>query len=321
MSEPIDPPDSADRLASDLLSALPGPLPGAELRVRHAVRTSLATPRPGWRRVAVGVGTLGALAAAAVAVVALWPSPPAPPTPVTLALQSPDGWRSESIDADVSLSFSGNGEVAGTTRAPRIDWERGTLNVEVVPNKGVDLSVATREAQVRVIGTGFTVTRDALGTHVAVLHGKVAVTCTTGESGLFEAGASQTCLPTSPAALLGRARALEGRGAPATEVLATLDRALSAAASGPVAEELQVRRIEALAAADRPGEALSAARAYLASAAELRRIEVLRMAATLSWSAGGCDRARADLASLAAAPDATPEDRARLSACLSPSPR
>lgn len=318
MSEPIDPPGTADRLASDLLAALPGPLPGAELRVRHAVRTSLAAPRIAWWRVGLGVGALAAAAAVAVAV--LQPAPSAPPAPLTLTLQSVDGWRSESIDSDVSLSFSGNGEVAGTTRAPRIDWDRGTLNVEVVPNKGVDLSVATREAQVRVVGTGFTVTRDALGTHVAVLHGKVAITCTTGESGLYEAGASLTCLPTSPAALLGRARALDGRGAPPEEVLATLDRGLSLAGSGPVAEELQVRRIEALADAEQPGEALAAARAYLDSGAELRRVEVLRMAATLSWSAGGCARARADLEALAADADATPEDRARLSACTSSSP-
>lgn len=318
MNAPLDPPSSeaADRLARDLLSNLPGPPPGAELRVRHAVRTSLATPGRRWWLWAGG--GLATLAAAGFAWVALQSPPPVPPAPLARTLESADGWTSEALMNEVSLSFSGNGAVSGTTESPRIDWERGTVNVEVQPNRGIHLTVETREAEVRVVGTGFSVSRDALGTRVEVLHGKVAVTCTTGESVTLEGGAGHTCLPSSPAALLGRARAQDAAGADPAEVLATLERGLALASPGPVQDELRVRRIEALVAAGRVDHALTAAREYLDAGAALRRTEVRRIAANLGYRAGGCAAARADLVALGGAPDATPEDRARLSACATP---
>ncbi len=318
MMEPLDPPssDAADRQARALLARLPGPPPGAELRVRHAVRTTLATPGPRWWLWAGGVALTASAAAAAW--VTLQAPPPAPPAPLAQTLQSAGGWTSESLLNEVSLSFSGNGAVKGTTVKPEISWERGTVNVEVQPNRGIDLTVTTREADVRVVGTGFSVTRDALGTRVAVLHGKVAVTCTSGESVTLEGGASHVCLPNSPAALLGRARAQEAAGAPAADVLATLERGLALTSPGPVQDELRVRRIEVLVQVGKGPEALEAARAYLDGGAALRRVEVRRMAANLAYSAGGCAAARNDLIALGGATDATPEDRARLTACTSP---
>jgi hypothetical protein len=91
---------------------------------------------------------------------------------------------------------------------PRLEWEQGTLKVEVEPERGIDLAVHTREAEVRVVGTRFSVTRDALGTGVVVTHGHVAVLCADGEKALLGAGEARVCPPTHAAGLLGRANAL-----------------------------------------------------------------------------------------------------------------
>ena len=318
MIEPRDPSssDAADRQARDLLANLPSVPPGADLRVRHAVRTSQATPGTRWA-LWTG-GGLVVVSAAAAAWIVLQPAPPVAPVALAQTLESGDGWTSESLLQEVSLSFSGTGTVEGTSQRPQIKWERGTVNVEVQPNRGIDLTVATREAEVRVVGTGFSVARDALGTRVEVLHGKVAVTCTSGESVTLEGGASHTCLPASPAALLGRARALDAGGAAPAEVLATLERGLALTSPGPVQDELRVRRIEVLVRTGNRSDALRAAHDYLEGGASLRRTEVRRIAANLGYTQGGCRGAGSDLRALVTEADATPEDHARLAACTSP---
>jgi hypothetical protein len=201
----------------------------------------------------------------------------------------------------VQLSYRGSGTVGGAVRKPRIDWEVGTLRVEVEPDRGIDLRVDTREAEIRVIGTGFTVERDALGTRVAVAHGQVAVNCSDGGSASLLPGASITCRPTHAAGLLGRARALEASGAGPQPVLESAERGLAAGPSEAVREELELIRIEALAASGREAEALEAVARAL-PLATVRATELRHVAARVAMRSSGCAAALPHLAALAATP-------------------
>ena len=294
----LDPQERANDAASRLLQQLPGPSFGAELRVRRAVARSVdenpvlrPQPRSAWLVPALGAAMGGVLVAFGV-----WWGGAMSPEPLVIplgaALDSPAAWRSEAVTKGVALSFQGSGEVGGDSEHPRIDWDRGVLNVEVVPGRGIDLQVRTREATVSVVGTGFSVTRDALGTQVHVLHGRVSVDCGGGESVFLNPGDDHTCLPRSAAAMLGRARTLQARGASAAEVYAAVDRGLAQSGaegtSGAVIEELRVLRIETLAQSGRVAEALEEADAYLSGAAPARASEVLRLAGRLERQRSDC---------------------------------
>lgn len=251
--------------------------------------------RPGWAPIAAGF----ALAAAGLFYLQGGAPPATPLTPAPL--------HSGALTEEVAVQVDGEGRAGGTRRAPRLDWASGRLGVEVTPERGVALAVHTEEATVEVIGTGFEVRRDALGTAVEVRHGRVRVTCLAGGATELGAGGRTTCLPRSAAGRLGRARALQARGEPwaeeVGEALALPD------ATGAVAHELRAMRLDALVAARDPG-AFAFAEA-LAAEGGPRSLDAHRVAARLS---ADCAQARPHLAALAAA-DALGDDRPAWLAC------
>ncbi len=163
----------------------------------------------------------------------------------------------------VALAFRGSGAATGPFASPRLHWDVGTLEVEVDPSAGVNVIVETREATVRVIGTGFTVIRDALGTTVDVAHGAVAVSCGDGWAGTLHVGEHHTCLPLTAPGWLLRVQALRDQGANADALLLALDRGSALVPdSDPVAAELVEIRVEVLVEAGRTSEASEVARRY-----------------------------------------------------------
>lgn len=298
----------ADRaLVRELLAHVPDVPPGAEARVRArlAERTGSTVRWVGW----AGVGTVVALAAA----VLLWVR--APEAPLSEALSTPE-WRTEAPTDHVSLTFQGEGALSGTAIHPTIQWRTGTLQVEVEPNQGVLLAVQTREALVRVIGTGFSVERSALGTSVRVSHGRVSVDCLDGTSVMLGAGEHQLCLPTSAAGLLGRARALSEQGAAAADVRAAVERGLAAQPDAAVRSELEVVQMEAYAAEQRWKEAYGLADRALASGGSTRPDELRHLHAWYGLQAQGCGAAVDELRALDAAGQASPFERVQLASCV-----
>lgn len=265
-----------------------------------AFREDTAQPAPvvPARRPLWPVGVVVLAAAAAVGVV-LWPAPP-----LAGAL------RSGSLTREVELEVDGTGRVDGTARALLLAWDAGTLGVEVEPDRGVQLAVETDEARVEVVGTGFVVARDPLGTRVDVRHGRVRVTC----DGTFELteGASHTCLPRSAAGRLGRVRMLQAAGA--ADLLPEITAALALPdATGPTAQELRSVELDVLLAQGSP-DALPLAEA-LAAEGGPRTIELHRIAARLRLRADAdCAGALPHLRALAAA-DALGDDAPWLATC------
>ena len=289
------------------LAVVPTVADGAEDRVMARLAASQRQLRPHPARIAV----LGTLLAAAVALFAVQEQP----VELTGALSATE-WRHVQPTPLVALSFQGEGALGGNEGAPHIEWRAGTLKVEVEPNRGVKLDVRTREALVRVVGTGFSVDRSALGTTIAVSHGRVSVACEDGGDSMLGAGEHAVCMPTSPAGLLGRARALTEQGAPARDVLATLDRGLSTAKPGPVREELALARVEALAGEGRWSEAHAEASRLLADGAGARRDELLHLRARYGFAAEGCRGAVADLQAFYAAGQSSYDELVVLVDCV-----
>ncbi len=290
-----------DARAARLLANLPTGSPALEQRVRARV---VASTRPsvadrGLRLVTVaGVAGLAAAALLLITREALEPPPPVA-EPVEASLAATGTWAIDTSIPDVALSYEGSGTITGTSDAPRIRWDAGTLNVEVTPDQGIELAVETREAHVRVVGTGFTVVRGSLGTRVDVRHGRVEVDCGSEVTRLLEAGDGVTCLPRSAAGLLGRARALQAEGGSAAEVLETLDRAMGMSEKTPaVADEIAASRVRALVDLGRHVAALDAARAYLSGPPGARRHDVELLAASAATTLGGCATAAPWLAAV-----------------------
>ena len=213
------------------------------------LRRRLGAPAPQGRR----WGPLVAAAALALLGVS-WIYGSNQPAPVEGPLVTGDLTRS------VALTVQGEGQASGTSETLDLRWAVGTLDVEVEPGRGIQLQVHTDEATVRVIGTGFRVTRDALGTAVEVRHGRVEATCRGQAPTLLDPGSRLTCAPVSPAGQLGRLRRLQEEGAPAATVLEEAQRALRGTdANGTVRSELQSVQLDALVALDRRDEALALA--------------------------------------------------------------
>ena len=271
------------RVSRALLARLPGVSPSEA----DSLRAGLGEKRrPLILAALLAVPASGGLLLAALALLffLLRPAPPRDvPLELTIAEAAPGDTQ---LSEDVRLSARGSGTVSGTTRAPVVRWTQGTLSVEVTPGQGIALSVETREAIVRVVGTAFSVRRDALGTRVDVDHGRVEVTCVSGGEHLLSAAEHTTCLPLTPAGLLGRANALKTAGAEPREVLETVDRALPDA-TGPFRAELLALKAEMSLAEGLHTEALLAARAYLESKGP-RRVEMLQIGARAAMSAEGC---------------------------------
>lgn len=259
------------------------------------VRLRPRNPAPVRRWRWVGAWALVATAAAAgfLGWFARAPAPLPEPTTLSLTLEAPDQDQATQPTRDVALTFQGHGHVDGRPQMPRIAWERGRLDVEVTPGKGIDLWVVTREARIRVVGTGFSVSRDENGTTVVVRHGTVEVRCGGQVPVLVQADGSQVCGPVSAAALLGKARVMQSQGALPDDLLPLAEAARAAATEGTaVYGEAVVLQFEVLARLERAEEALQAADAYLTQSQKPREEEVRRMAVDLAFRAGGCERAR-----------------------------
>lgn len=278
-----------------VLHVLPGADPLAAQRIRGRLRD-----RPPARGLSplvllVPAGLGGAMLLAAFVLFAVRFL--APPRPLALPLSSQAAWTDLAPTSAVRLAFRGAGELGGHERAPVVDWEVGTLQVEVEPDRGIALAVRTREAEVRVIGTGFDVTRDRLGTSVSVRHGRVAVRCGDRVETVLDAGQSRLCPPTGAAGLLGRARALLDAETDGADALASAEAGLAERPEGTLHGELVLVRVEALTRLGRHADALAAAEAALGDA-PLRAADLRRLAARNALAATGCASALPHLAAL-----------------------
>jgi len=208
--------------------------------------------RPRSRRVWIVVS--GAVAAALL----LWLSrPPAAPVvqphaPVDIQL---DGETfSGELGRSVRVQAEGRGEVAGHEGDLHFDWVHGTLTVEVIPGQSTQVEVVTPEARVVVVGTLFTVERDALGTTVKVDRGRVDLSCGEEASLPLAASADRTCPPTTPAGWLRRATTRFSDGQ-FPQVLQDIDVALPSCDQPQVALELRLLRVASLSELKRTEEA------------------------------------------------------------------
>ncbi|MDP2312392.1 MAG: FecR domain-containing protein [Pseudomonadota bacterium] len=275
--------DFDDALRAAAEAGEPTELATARL-IRRAERTLDAPARPVRRAPLVLVGVA---AGAALTLFGVWAATPAPrpAEPVALTSSTPTLLP---VGSDVALTYAGRGELVGGPARPRIAWESGELVVEVVPERGVDLVVETPEGTAAVVGTGFTVTRDALGTAVHVRHGTVAVRCHDGREARLGADQSIVCLPVRASGMMARAKALDDAGAAPSLVLDALDAGLRLHPDdGPIRAELAARRIRTLARLGRDDEAAAAA-AWLAGDEALRRDEVRGLATGLALRRDDC---------------------------------
>ena len=219
--------------------------------------------RPARRPSVLGPLTFGLAvgAAAAAALLLLLLRPSAAPALDQALVAEATLQQSEPVPG-LALEFLGLGHLGGTADAPELRWQAGTVQLDVRHEAGRALQVRTREATIRVVGTAFAVTRDALGTRTRVERGAVAVRCTGGPERTLEAGAAHTCPPITAAGMLARARALQGGDGGAEPVLAAVERGLSMPGlQEAVSVELKIVEVEALRDAGRSREALDRARA------------------------------------------------------------
>lgn len=274
-----DTPD--DVAAARLLCQLP-PIPhGSVERVRRAVEASRARDVTVMGRIRLRAPAIGVVSLAVAAGLLFTLRPPPPPAPIAAQLASSDVFSTMEPRDGLLLAFSGQGSLEGTDAEPSVKWEKGTLHVEVVPNLGIHFRVETREAAVKVIGTGFTVKRDKKGTSVEVQHGRVEVTCENGAATLLNPGDRRECVPTTAAGLIGRADALHEEGAGAREVLEVVELGLAIAEPGFTRDELRVRRIRALVELGRNVDARRYADEFLSGAPGSRADEVRSMVAAI----------------------------------------
>jgi len=295
------------------LGLLPQVPPEAVGRVRAALleRQREQGTAPDWRWALVPVG----VAAAAAAFVVSTPEPASPVAPAPLAATLVSDGAEDVLQPteDVHLSFHGTGTLSGTDAAPRLAWESGSVEIAVTPDQQIDLRVQTREAEVRVLGTVFEVSRDARGTRVSVTEGKVSVSCDEGEDRVILAGERAECAPTTAAGLLGRARSLESQGSH-DQMLIAAEAGLARAEPGSaIAAELMVARIGGLVALGSRNEALAQTQHYLILyPSGPRANELNRTAAALSLQDGDCAAAWPHLDAL---PARTAAEQAWLESC------
>jgi len=241
----------------------------------YASRDARTLRRPR-RTPAFALGLAGGALAAILAVVlhvALGPVLPGPDAD-PLRLVSEDGWQTLAPTRHVALDYQGKGAIRGTAEAPRLEWTSGTVRAEVEPGRGIELQVRTPEATVQVIGTVFEVERGAPGTTVSVARGRVKVECDLGTSALLQRGQRHTCLPTTAAGLLGRARHLQRSGAPPAETLTAIELGLGRPGNDAVHFELRYVKVLVLAESGRRKAALRQASALLARGAGHRTDEL-----------------------------------------------
>jgi hypothetical protein len=273
----------------------------AARRIHAAVRAGPRRSR--WRWALCAVPAV-ALAAAAL----LWGKSPPPPEPAVLPIPH------------VALHMGGEGRLEGTEQAPIVSWSAGTLEVEVTPQQGVDLTIETPEATIRVVGTAFVVERERYATRVVVQEGTVRLTCTDGTARPVTAGQEQTCLPTEPLQLLLRLTELYQAGAPAEVRLASAAAGLERAVPGdPLRAEILAHHTRAAADSGQIERALASAEEYLASGGGPRRPELLSFVARTRYAREQCAAVSALERAVAEVP-AGPE-RLLLAGCLAESDR
>ncbi|MCA9495220.1 MAG: FecR domain-containing protein [Myxococcales bacterium] len=226
-----------------------------------------------------------ALAAAAAALAFLaWP---ASRGPLTLDLRSVAETHLEG--GDWELVHRGEGHLDAVGDEVDVDWERGRLVVEVRPGAGLDLRVHTPEALVEVVGTGFVVERDAVGTLVEVVHGVVRTTCE-GEVVELRAGESRRCWPLTAGGRLERARVLREQGAEADAVLALVDAGAASEPGPAVAAELAALGVDVAYAAGRWEDVLVRGEPWL-DVEGPRRLEITERVALARVRLSGCSSA------------------------------
>ncbi len=258
--------------------------------VRRRVRESVGA-RAAPRRSLAALGLALAGAAALAAVVFAVSSSPADPV-AEVALRSVGEWSDAAPRAGVELRFQGDGELVS---AERIDWAEGVIEVDVEPQRGIELAVVTEEAEVRVVGTHFTVDRDSFGTRVDVDHGKVAVACADGRELMITGGESARCLR-SAASGLGWAMALGEAGSGPEVRLAAVELSLmQPGGSSAVVDELSALRAVLLEEAGRGEDARVAAQAVLA---RVERTDMREIAARQALASGSCEAATPHLSAL-----------------------
>lgn len=208
---------------------------------------------------------------------------------------------------DVSLAFEGEGQISGTERAPVIQWESGTLSVDVTPKRGVDLTVLTPEAVVHVIGTVFTVARAERATHVEVERGTVEVICAGEALVAVHAGEGVTCQPSDLESRVARALALAQSGGAADERLDAIDAALALSGGNKsLVAELLAHRVRALSDAGRRDESLADAERAMSLDVSVRRAELSAYIARTTFLRDGCE-AQADIERALAVDPGAPE--------------
>ncbi len=304
------------RSSQALLGQLDAPSVQAQARLQDRIaEIPERYPRGGIARPARTAGLLALAGAAGLVLLSPLSDPPLTLEPLATALEQSDTPTDLAPFPGVSLAYhDGYGELAGTTRSPEIQWVHGRLDVEVEPERGIELAVHTEEADIRVVGTRFSVTREDARTVVAVERGKVEVSCNEHDTVLITAGQSKACDPRTPARLLLRADRLRKRGAEPDEVLEVAERGLALAHTGDAAwSHLQILSMLALESAGRQEQALQRAESYLQAGHARRRDEVLRLAMGLSESP--CQLAAAHRAMLESE-QAQAVDLVRLSDCM-----
>lgn len=273
---------TGEAVGSVLRAHLPAASPAAVGRVKRAVLA--ANPRP------VGSGTLLArrlgVGAAAAAVVGLvvsglflaWPTGPVPlDTPLSDAVVDAGTLQLRDLD--------GRGHLGGTSEAPTVAWDVGTLTVAGV---GV---VRTREAVVTLAGPPITLERSVEGTRV---QGDARVSCLAPD-----AVPGHDCPPVSAAGRLALAAAREQAGDSPGRVLEIVDGGLALPDDGLAHAELRAARVAALHALGARGRLYAEARRVVEDNEGTRVDEVARRAASVALSTGDCDTARPFLEHLA----------------------
>jgi len=197
-------------------------------------------------------------------------------------------WSETRFSPAVSVRYNGRGEAMRIGERVDIDWGSGTLEVDVVPNQGSHVSVHTQEAEISVVGTAFTVSRDVWGTSVEVARGHVRVHCLAGGHHDLRAESSTTCRPTTASGLLALARHLDDASEPNSHVLEVVESALEMSASEPVRIELLTLHVDLLARTGQLGLAHAEAKHALASGLGHREVEIRRLAADLATTLGDC---------------------------------
>ncbi len=285
-------------------------------RARARWRASTPGRRPRW--VSARIGLVAALGAAALGAAALYVrgSGLEPRSPMDLG---GGGAVDVALREGVRISGAGEAVLSGERGARRVALEGGALHFEVRPDAGLSLEVATAEGQVAVVGTVFDVSRDVLGTAVAVSRGAVRVACEGGEEHLLHAGERARCR--SARGYLERGKEVAAAGGGPEAVLAATEGAASLPAEPAVRAALDALRLSALGRAGRHAEALTGARAWLADGERVaaypeESAALRRLAARSADQLGGCALAMPWLETLRGA-GAEGVDMYRYGVCLS----